>query len=143
MALGSAALIAIKRTLWHTLKMNTRILIGASIAIIIGITLSDLNVLRYGIYCISELNGATEFETFGLSLCIGNLLFKLTGIILAIIGLIEISGKSERLNLKLKLLLIYTAVALILALPLYHRHPGFGGPGTHGHSFWDGGLHFH
>ena len=92
--------------------MKIKILTGVSIAIITWLTLSDLKVLRYGMDCISELNGATEFETFGLRLCAGNLLFKLTGILLAIIGLIEVLRKAESFSLKLKLLLIYTSFIL-------------------------------
>ncbi|NMM48917.1 hypothetical protein [Marinigracilibium pacificum] len=123
--------------------MKIKLSIGVSIAIIIILTLSDLKVMRYGIDCISELYFATNLGTFDIRLCTGNFIFKLIGLFLAIIGLVEILKKTERLNLKLKALLIYTVIAVITALPIYHRHPGLAGHETHGHSYWTGGLHFH
>lgn len=123
--------------------MKIRLLAVVSIVIIACLTLADMKAFQHGLACIAKFNDITAFGAFGLRLCIGNLLFKSTGIVLAVLGLTELLRKTKSTNLKLKLLLSYTAVALILALPVYHRHPGFGGPETHGHSFWEGGLHLH
>lgn len=120
-----------------------KIVTGISIAIISFLNFSDLKVWQRAFEFWIAFNNAIGFESPLELLIVGNLLFKLTGFMLAIIGLIEILKKTESLNLKLKMLFIYTVFAIILALPIYHKHPGIGGPENHGHSFWDGGLHFH
>lgn len=123
--------------------MNTKVFTLFSVFTIVLLTYFDLGALLSGIDCIGELGQPSELDSFGIRLCVGNFFFKLTGLVLATLGLIDLFRGLGKTTIRQKLLWSYTAIALVLTLPLYHPHGGFGGSDTHPHSFWDGGLHFH
>lgn len=78
---------------------------------------------------------------WGNELCSIGFIFKLTGILISMVGLYALFIDSLNRKWLRVTLLIFALLSITLTLPIYHSHPGL--DGSHRHSFWNGGFHFH
>lgn len=90
-------------------------------------------------------NFVTGAETYsGNDLLIGQGGFYLLGFVLVLLSCMDLVGRKykKRFAWRIYAYGIYFMVFMVLELPLFDTHPGFGGPELHSHSFW-AGFHFH
>ncbi|HCS20866.1 MAG TPA: hypothetical protein DIW47_09975 [Bacteroidetes bacterium] len=130
--------------------MNRKIILVAACILILGHSLFENQHLLNGPKCIewvlkqdhflpSSWNGLDPM--FGYWICTGGFVFKVIGILISALALSSLIIKSlDRRWIRI-VVISFAIIALVLALPLYHTHSGWGN--THGHSFWNGGFHLH
>lgn len=125
--------------------MKIRIILGISIVLTLILSLYDLRAFKIGFYCIQEIpsNFYHDLAKYSYLLCCVNFIFKVIGVIICLMGIYDFVKNTKKINLRIKLVVAYLAFALILMLPIYHWHGDGWGSGSHGHSFLDGGFHFH
>lgn len=85
-----------------------------------------------------------EFNNFinsAYQICALGFIYKWIGLIISFFGLLTFIFPSlAHKNLQF-FIICFSVLTLIFSLPIYHNHGGLGN--YHGHSFWDGGSHFH
>lgn len=130
--------------------MNRKITIAISCVLILGLSLIENQPLLNGTKCIEAVLNQNNYlpsswNGMGLMrgywICAGGFVFKVIGIVISALGLASLIFNNFNRKWIRIVVFSFAILSLVLSLPLYHIHSGWGN--AHGHSFWNGGFHLH
>ena len=119
--------------------------IGLSVISIIVIFVSlfiEQDIFERALNAYTIYNQTSPEFRFEVLIDIVNLPYKVIGLVIVLLAIIGWIKNRRPINRTTKILWIYSVITILLYLPIYHSHGGLDGK-VHGHSFWEGSLHFH